>query len=82
MTTVGVGWGWVSLHHNLIAHSLRRNPRVDMLNYDFRNNVIYNFLGNGYGSDNDPRRLNYVGNTMKQGPDTTGSWLGPPASQI
>lgn len=71
MTTVAVGWGWVSLHHNLLAHSKRRNPRVDMLNYDFRNNVIYNFWGNGYGSDNDPRRLNYVGNTMKQGPDST-----------
>jgi len=73
MTTVGVGWGFVSLHHNLIAHSLRRNPRVDMLTYDFRNNVIYNFSGNGYGSDNDTRRLNYVGNTMKMGPNTTGS---------
>jgi hypothetical protein len=70
MTTVGVGWGWVSLHHNLIAHSRLRNPRVDMLDYDFRNNVIYNFAGNGYGSDNDPRRLNHVGNTMIKGPDT------------
>ena len=73
MTTVGVGWGFVSLHHNLIAHSLRRNPRVDMLTYDFRNNVIYNFLGTGYGSDNDTRRLNYVGNTLRKGPDSTGS---------
>ena len=72
MTTVGVGWGFVSLHHNLIAHSLRRNPRVDMLTYDFRNNVVYNFLGHGYGSENDARRLNYVGNTMKPGPDSTG----------
>lgn len=72
MTTVGVGWGFVSLHHNLFAHSLRRNPRVDMLTYDFRNNVVYNFSGNGYGSDNDTRRLNYVGNVMKKGPDSTG----------
>jgi pectate lyase len=73
MTTVGVGWGFVSLHHNLFAHSLVRNPRLDMLTYDFRNNVIYNFRGNGYGSDNDPRRLNYVGNLMKKGPDSTGN---------
>lgn len=72
MTTVGVGWGFVSLHHNLIAHSLRRNPRVDMLTYDFRNNAIYNFLGNGYGSENDTRRLNYVGNVMKKGPNSKG----------
>lgn len=72
MTTVAVGWGFVSLHHNLLAHSLVRNPRLDMLTYDFRNNVIYNFRGNGYGSDNDNRRLNYVGNVMKKGPDSSG----------
>jgi hypothetical protein len=73
MTSVGAGWGFVSLHHNLIAHGEHRNPRVDMLDYDFRNNVVYNFLGTGYGSDNDTRRLNYVGNTLKKGPDSTGS---------
>lgn len=73
MTTVGVGWGFVSLHHNLIAHSRVRNPRLDMLNYDFRNNVLYNFSGTGYGSDNDPRRLNYVGNTIVKGPEPTGA---------
>lgn len=72
MTTAGDGWGWVSVHHSLFAHSERRNPRVDMLTYDFRNNVIYNFSGNGYGSDHDPRRLNYVGNVLQPGPDSTG----------
>lgn len=72
MTTVGGGWGFVSLHHNLLAHSRARNPRIDSLDYDFRNNVVYNFVGNGYGSDNDTRRLNYVGNTMRKGPDSTG----------
>ena len=70
MTNVGVGWGFVSLHHNLIAHSRLRNPRVDMLTYDFRNNVIYNFEETGYGSPNDNLRLNYIGNTLKRGPDT------------
>ena len=70
MGTLGVGWGFVSLHHNLIAHTRTRNPRVDMLTYDFRNNVIYNFGGAGYGSPNDNLRLNYVGNTLKRGPDT------------
>lgn len=70
MTTVGVGWGWVSLHHNLIAHTGTRNPRVDMLHYDFRNNLLYNIRGNGYGSDLDPRRLSYVGNTLIPGADT------------
>ncbi|RXK53597.1 hypothetical protein ESB00_18070 [Oleiharenicola lentus] len=71
MTTAGDGWGWVSVHHTLIAHTERRNPRVDMLHYDFRNNVVYNFLGTGYGSDNDGRRINYVGNVLKKGPNST-----------
>ena len=73
MTSVGVGWGWVSSHHNLLAHGRVRNPRIDMLTYDFRNNVIYNFVGTGYGSDNDYLCLNYVGNTLKKGPDTKGN---------
>ncbi|MGA9651039.1 hypothetical protein [Pedobacter sp.] len=73
MTSVGVGWGWVSSHHNLLAHGRVRNPRIDMLTYDFRNNVIYNFVGTGYGSDNDYLRLNYIGNTLKKGPDTKGN---------
>ncbi|MBL9190663.1 MAG: hypothetical protein JNK23_24510 [Opitutaceae bacterium] len=73
MSTVAVGWTFVSLHHNLFAHTRLRNPRLDMLTYDFRNNVIYNFYGNGYGSPNDTRRLNYVGNTLKKGPDSTGN---------
>lgn len=73
MSTVAVGWTFVSLHHNLFAHTRARNPRLDTLTYDFRNNVVYNFYGNGYGSDNDTRRINYVGNTLKKGPDTTGS---------
>ena len=70
MISVGVGWGYVSLHHNLLAHGRVRNPRLDMLTYDFRNNVIYNFVGTGYGSENDYLRLNYVGNTLKRGPDS------------
>jgi hypothetical protein len=70
MISVGVGWGWVSSHHNLLAHGRVRNPRIDMLTYDFRNNVVYNFVGAGYGSDNDYLRLNYVGNTLKNGPDS------------
>ncbi|MGB8226402.1 MAG: hypothetical protein WCE45_06000, partial [Sedimentisphaerales bacterium] len=70
MISVGVGWGWVSSHHNLLAHGRVRNPRIDMLTYDFRNNVVYNFVGTGYGSDNDYLRLNYVGNTLQKGPDS------------
>ena len=64
------GWGYVSFHHNLLAHGQRRNPRLDMLTFDYRNNVLYNFTGTGYGSDNDYLRLNYINNTLKKGPDS------------
>ncbi|MCD8185729.1 MAG: hypothetical protein LUD68_04515 [Rikenellaceae bacterium] len=70
MSMAANGWGFVSFHHNLIAHGERRNPRIDMLTFDFRNNVLYNYQNTGYGSDNDYLRLNYIGNTLKPGPDT------------
>ena len=70
MIMAGNGWGYVSFHHNLLAHGERRNPRLDMLTFDYRNNVLYNFTGTGYGSDNDYLRLNYVNNTLKKGPDS------------
>ncbi|MCD7901962.1 MAG: hypothetical protein LUH22_19555 [Bacteroides sp.] len=70
MSMAANGWGFVSFHHNLIAHGERRNPRLDMLTFDYRNNVLYNYKGTGYGSNNDYLRLNYVGNTLKPGPDT------------
>jgi len=70
MSMAANGWGFVSFHHNLIAHGERRNPRLDMLTFDYRNNVLYNYQGTGYGSPNDYLRLNYVGNTIKPGPNT------------
>ncbi len=70
MMMTGNGWGFVSFHHNMLAHGERRNPRLDMLHYDYRNNILYNFTGTGYGSDNDYLRLNYIGNTVKKGPDS------------
>ncbi len=41
-----------------------------MLTFDYRNNVLYNYQSTGYGSPNDYLRLNYVGSTLKPGPDT------------
>ncbi len=70
MSMAGNGWGFVSFHHNLIAHGERRNPRLDMLTFDYRNNILYNYMGTGYGSSNDYLRLNYIGSTVKPGPDT------------
>jgi len=70
MSMAANGWGFVSFHHNLIAHGERRNPRLDMLEFDYRNNILYNYKGTGYGSSNDYLRLNYVGSIVKAGPDT------------
>jgi pectate lyase len=72
-------------HHNLYAHNRSRNPRPGNYNtnpytedplgllLDFRNNVIYNWIGNypGYNADTDSvTRMNYVGNYVYEGPDS------------
>jgi len=72
-------------HHNLFAHNKSRNPRpgnydynhrgIDPqgLQFDFRNNVIYNWEGSRPGYDGDKEsvcRYNYVGNYGKPGPDS------------
>ena len=61
------GWGEVSMHHNLTAHSAARNPRVWGLNLDWRNNILYDYSGSGYGNKAMLVAFNYVGNTQKRG---------------
>jgi Secretion system C-terminal sorting domain len=86
---VGI-WGGqhATFHHNLLAHSVGRNPRFDgsrnlgngatagLENADFVNNVIYNWGGyttNGGEGGN----YNIVNNYYKYGPNTgTGSSSG------
>ena len=73
------GTGVVSYHHNLYAHHDSRNPRLgDGVGLDFVNNVVYNWGGeSGYsGADSEGSpRLNYVGNYLVAGPQTTNSKL-------
>ena len=72
-------------HHNLFAHNQTRNPRPgnyddnpktldpEGLQFDFRNNVMYNWGGSRPGYDMDSAsvcRFNYVGNYGKPGPDS------------
>jgi len=72
-------------NHNLFAHNYSRNPRpgnYDYNNYrrdpyglqfDFRNNVMYDWGGSRPGYDADTAsvcRYNYVGNYGKPGPDS------------
>ncbi len=73
------GTGLVTYHHNLYAHHDSRNPRVgDGVGLDFVNNVIYNWGGESSYSgpaEEGTTRVNYVGNYLVAGPQTTNSKL-------
>ena len=72
----GGNWGGsgASFHHNLIVHHGSRTPRLGPRpttqldeRMDMRNNVIYNFGGNGcYGGEG--MKVNIVNNYYKPGP--------------
>lgn len=73
-----MGGGRTSYHHNLIAHHDSRTPRYVFRSTDpttkehptdWRNNVIYNWGGNGaYGGEE--MNINIVNNYYKPGPLT------------
>lgn len=74
----GAIWGGskASFHHNLLAHHESRVPRLgprpgtqDREYMDMRNNVFYNWAGNGcYGGEG--MKMNIVNNYYKPGPAT------------
>ena len=71
-----VGGDHASFHHNLMAHHVSRVPRMgprpgtQTREYvDIRNNVYYNWAGNGcYGGEG--MKVNIVNNYYKPGPAT------------
>jgi hypothetical protein len=67
----------VSVHHNLLAHNDRRNPRVRGGDMDIVNNVIYNAGATSAKLDDKDHpagmRCNVVGNYFKSGPDSNWS---------
>ena len=74
----GAIWGGAkaSFHHNLLAHHESRVPRLgprpftqEREHMDMRNNVFYNWAGNGcYGGED--QHVNIVNNYYKPGPAT------------
>jgi pectate lyase len=69
----------VSVHHNLLAHNDRRNPRVRGGDMDVVNNVIYNVGATSAKLDDKDHlagmRCNFVGNYFKWGPGGPGDEL-------
>ena len=64
------GDGGVSIHHCAYAHNSARNPRVDTVVLDWRNNVLYNWGYRAGYTREGPAYVNYVGNYLKPGPST------------
>ncbi len=66
--------GHVSFHHNLYAHNRTRCPRPGTygnenpgIRFDFRNNVIYDWIDIAGYTAADPVTMNYIGNYAKPG---------------
>jgi pectate lyase len=79
---------FISLHHNLLANSSRRNPAIRDGMADVRNNVVYNFRS---GMSHDTRGhndFNIIGNVFLSGPcnktatPATARWAGKPGNPL
>lgn len=68
--------GDITFHHNVYAHHKTRCPRPGTYGaergivFDFRNNLIYDWVSPAGYSAEDKATMNYVGNYLKPGPST------------
>ncbi|MBI4874595.1 MAG: pectate lyase [Acidobacteria bacterium] len=69
--------GGLTMHHNLWAHNIARNPRLGdnygkppFPTFDVRNNVMYDFGGVCSGMTGDRLDANYVANYIRPGPSS------------
>ena len=62
----------ISLHHNLIAHNVERNPSLQGGVIDVVNNVIYNPVNvpSAFSDNYNKLQVNFVGNYFTLGPNT------------
>jgi hypothetical protein len=70
----GGSWGGknCSFHHNLFACNTGRNPSIGMGGeFDFRNNVLFNWRHRTVDGGDGSSRINLVANYFKPGPATT-----------
>lgn len=67
------GGGWVSLHHNLLAHHVQRYPKMNPSAgpVDLVGNVMYNMGSWGHAIVQGDARVNFVNNYVRPGPNTT-----------
>jgi hypothetical protein len=74
----GGTWGGknTSFHHNLFACNTGRNPSIGMgFDFDFRNNVLFNWRHRTMDGGDGSSRVNVVANYYKPGPATTSEEL-------
>ena len=69
----GATWGGnpSTFHHNLFASNTARNPSIGMSgDFDFRNNVIYNWRHRSIDGGDETSLINIINNYYKPGPAT------------
>jgi hypothetical protein len=71
-----ISGGRISWHHCLYAHHRSRNPSPGEVTLDFVNNVIFDWGSRCGVSDDVPLAMNYVGNSLRPGPSTSGASRG------